>query len=500
MSEQMEDVRGQLDNTVVAYVKSRRLRLVTRHRLFVLAVEREFVVKLRKRGPRNKYYTEEVEVYDIQQRPYGYEITTLAGLLHRVVRICNDLKVLLRVVDVERECQVANIMRLPELEYSDIEHYWPQLRDWQQEMLRLMMYWRCGRVKVSTGGGKSEFIKVFCSVARKIRICVTTEAAADANNLYVKLQSAGLDVGMIGGGRKDDDTHRILVVTTKSLQRVSHIRFDVVIGDEIHTMAAATLRTRLWQIESLRIFGFSANQDDRADNGDLWIEGLFGPVILTRTYQENQQAGDVCPIRYRFIQTGCSKQVNSTMAHIRQRYYVIRNHERNEQFARVARFYLEQGRQVLVLVRTTEHVLRMKQLLPDALCVFRTMSDEQKQKFQKLKIWQPGDYSGSNTKEMHVLQEAFASRKHMLAIANSVWHKGKDFRPLDTVLRLDGMSSSVQNTQLSGRLSRISEGKQYGLLVDGLDEFDPSMQRAARKRRQFYRSQGWEEYSTNVPD
>lgn len=59
------------------------------------------------------------------------------------------------------------------------------------------------------------------------------------------------------------------------------------------------------------------------------------------------------------------------------------------------------------------------------------------------------------------------------------------------LIRADGAPGKIQSGQIPGRLSRISEGKEKGILVDFVDGFDPWAARRAVLRLQSYRKKGW---------
>lgn len=489
------DVSGKLDNLVVAFISQRSLRILTRNEVVIAAIYQDFVVKVRKRSPRGKMYQEETEIFDHQKKPYGSEILCPSGLLYRLVNICNVYKVPLKIVDVPRGVQVSNPIKMPPLEYFEPDEIWNAARDWQHEALRILRWYRCGRMKVSTGGGKSELIAYFCRLAKKSRICVAAQGVGDVEGVYKKLSAAGVDAALVTGTVRSKKEARVICCSAGTMLRYENTHFDVMLVDEVHTMAAETMRESVYRMKSERIFGLSANQDDRADKADMWIEALFGPIVLERSYSENLKAGDVCQIKFRFIETTTKRNTLSKNPVTREKTYLIANDERNEQIASVARHYLGQGRQVLILTRTTEHVLRLAQCLPGALTVFKKMNAEQKTKFHRFGIWHGGMKDGYTQKELDKIQEEFGDQQHMLAIANTVWHKGKNFRPLDTVIRAEGTNTAEANTQLAGRLSRVYPGKEYGLLIDCIDAFDQTLYRKSRGRRKFYLSQGWEEVS-----
>lgn len=485
----MVDVSEQLDQLVVAYLRGRCMRVVTRNQPVLDAIYEQFTAHRKVVDRRGRHSTERTETFELQQRPFGKELACLSGLLPRLVTICKDNRVAMKVVDVVKEQLVTNAIEVEPLEYRGWDAVQGGLRDWQREALPAMQRLRFGRFKVSTGGGKSRLIAIFCKLAYRARILVTTFNRSDIENLYKGILQEGVDVQIFKGSRPKV---RVVCATTGTLQNLRGQEFDVVIGDEIHEHATQTCIKNLWTVDSYRIFGFSANQNDRADGANLWIEGFYGPVVQERTYQENRLAGDVCHIRVTPLSTSGTHAVKSRSNNVRDRLLITQNHSRNREIAAIARQRVEAGRQVLILVKTTEHALQIRYWLPEAIAVFKTATPDRWEQLTRLNITRPGEQPGYNDKQLQEVQEKFRSRHYMVVIANSVWFKGKDFPSLDVVVRGDAISTAVANTQLSGRLSRTYEGKPYGELIDCIDAFDSGLSVRWHKRRRFYKSQGWE--------
>ena len=90
------------------------------------------------------------------------------------------------------------------------------------------------------------------------------------------------------------------------------------------------------------------------------------------------------------------------------------------------------------------------------------------------------------------LQFAFRDRRILHAISTGVWGTGANFPGLNVLVRADGQSSDISSTQLPGRVTRTSEGKAVGYVVDFDDKFDTSLNRRSQQRIRCYRKKGWE--------
>lgn len=491
----MKSCEAELDHSAVVYICGRRLRLVTRNETLLRELNSRLTVKQRKRV-NGRYVSDYKPAYAVQQRTNYVELVTMSGMIARIQETAESLLIPLIVVDTERQCRVDNVMMLPPLRYHNIEKEWDSLREWTKSALRLMRVCRMGRIQAATGGGKSTLIAKFCRLAIDSKILVTTAGIGNLKNLHKRIMEEGVSVDLITGSSdvrfmKGTDA-RVVCVSTTSLHRVAERKFDVVLGDEIHTQAAQKQREGLWSINSPRIFGFDANQDDRPDGGDLWIESIYGPLILERSYTENQAQGDVVPIKVKFLPTSAQGECKSTMLSLRERYFIVRNPNRNADIVEIARKSMQVGHQVLILVKTTEHCLRIKQLMPEIVPVYKRIAPSRMEQLRKFGLLNFENSQGLSTKEISQIQSDFASRKIKAAVANSVWHVGQDFPSLDVLIRADASVSKISNTQLMGRISRVFPDKPYGLVYDFTDSFDSAFKSRAIVRRRFYKSQGWE--------
>jgi len=94
-------------------------------------------------------------------------------------------------------------------------------------------------------------------------------------------------------------------------------------------------------------------------------------------------------------------------------------------------------------------------------------------------------------KDKEALEIQFEKAELMKVIATCTWRQGVDFPQLKNLIRADGASSEVNNTQMPGRLSRLFEGKENGKMIDFRDEFNAWAEARTRRRLTLYRGHGW---------
>lgn len=94
-------------------------------------------------------------------------------------------------------------------------------------------------------------------------------------------------------------------------------------------------------------------------------------------------------------------------------------------------------------------------------------------------------------KEKEALRIQFEKAELKKVIATTTWKEGVDFEQLAYLIRADGATSKVRNTQIPGRLSRLFKGKTKGIMIDFRDEFNDWASDRTDVRLRGYRSHGW---------
>jgi hypothetical protein len=71
-----------------------------------------------------------------------------------------------------------------------------------------------------------------------------------------------------------------------------------------------------------------------------------------------------------------------------------------------------------------------------------------------------------------------------------------DFKNLQVLIRADGGGSKINDHQIPGRVSRISDDadKKIGVIHDFLDCFDVGYKNRSEKRRANYAELGWTQF------
>ena len=89
------------------------------------------------------------------------------------------------------------------------------------------------------------------------------------------------------------------------------------------------------------------------------------------------------------------------------------------------------------------------------------------------------------------IRKDFEENKLKKLIATNIFSEGVNFVHLKYLIRADGETSKISNTQIPGRLSRIMPGKTCAYLIDFVDHFSEWAYRRSQARFKDYKEAGW---------
>lgn len=373
-----------------------------------------------------------------------------------------------------------------------------QFRPKQIECLEHIAGNLCGIIDAPTGFGKGIVAAMICRLYPKATIHIVEPGRDLVEKTVQLLLKYTPSVGQVGCGKRD--WKRVTVISADSL-RLSDGNADLLLGDEVHTLAAPSYAEPLARYRHSRNFGLSASPTGRLDGADAKLESLFGPVIFKLSYQEAKDFGLVVPIRVEWLDyqptyNPCDSRKTDIS---RKRWGVWRNRERNLAFAVKARTY-SADTQVLIIVETIEHALYLREHLPEfELCYGESGIDpDTETQYRSQGLLGPSEELMTSQKR-EVLRKAFEKGTIKKVIATGIWSTGVDFCQLQVLMRADGLASPIQDVQVPGRVCRThGDQKDVGILIDCLDAFDEGFRRRAVRRRKSYSDSGWEQVVSGV--
>lgn len=375
--------------------------------------------------------------------------------------------------------------------WKNIQQY--KLRENQPEFIQKVLTNRCGRFDCPPGFGKSFMIGIIAALLPKAKIdVVTRRVAVLRDRIYPELVQMVGDVGIVGGG-KSVRNKRVMCYTVGSMNH-SPATADILIGDEVHELAADVASAELVRWQNSRNYGLSASHDLRWDGKDLRVHGIFGPIVFTIDYQQAQEAEMVVPIEVHWSNVVMDFDPCGSWEDIeKKRHGIWKNDFRNQVIADDARQY-DDDTQVLITVETLEHAMNLKRLLPEYQLVYMEngLTESERARYAKLGFCQPNEPLMDLDRRMQLTKD-FEKGKLKKAICTTVWNVGVSFNSLAVLIRAAGGGSAINDIQIPGRVSRIAAGKTHGVVHDYLDQFNRGMKMQAASRARTYERNKWKQ-------
>ena len=369
-------------------------------------------------------------------------------------------------------------------DYRQKDKLWPEpdfgkvhkLRSGQSALLLAVTTSDGGLIVGGTGVGKSFIIIQICRMYPTLRFLITSPRKAVVEMLTKKLTANLMPgaVGMITGDRNDGPDHRITVTTTKSVLKANLNAIDVLLFDEAHGVGNNQIAKHLSYLQNTRRYGFTASAV-RGDGSALAMEAVFGPVLAEIPYDEAVDKGLVVPIEVH-VYPNDIKVEKRRMIVANKRHGYWRNNYRNKLIREIVR-RVPDYEQTLIMTETLEHANYLHELLPEYTLVH-------------FKI---------KAKELKDLREQFERGELKKVISTTTWKEGVDFPHLSVLVRADGASSEVNSIQIPGRLSRIAENKNVGVLIDFADNFNEWGHRRYLARLRTYKERKWDILKKTAP-
>jgi superfamily II DNA or RNA helicase len=381
---------------------------------------------------------------------------------------------------------------LPEPRFDLVQNV--EWRGNQAGVLANMLASRNGVIHCPTGWGKSFLLYQIMRLYPDSKIIFTVPSKDVAREIYDSLRRYDPEIGFVGDG--EVNPQRVTVAISHSLKHCDK-NAALLIGDECHSLVSEMFRNVLVQFRRAKFLGMTASPEGRSDNGDGFIEALFGPKIAEIEYDEAVQSGNVVPLKVWAFE--CRKGPDVTgldRKDLKDRAGIWNNLARNQLITIAThRALAEYGEdaQVLIMVDKAEHAYRLQQLMPEFTVVTGEIDADRAQELQKDGALLPGQLL-CTTKDRKRYKADFASGKLRRVIATFVWSKGVNFQDLNILVRADGLGSEIHSTQVPGRLSRLGSEKQktHGLLIDFIDRFSSDLESRSQNRLRVYRKHGWQ--------
>ena len=352
-----------------------------------------------------------------------------------------------------------------------------EFRYMQKETLELMGRSPGGLILCSVGWGKSEVLGLSPVVFPKARILISSYRAQVYSTIGERIRKyvlPGTKYFIQGGKVAMTDRRikeaRVVVCGNKTLPRVLGYsdKWDIFCCDEVHLAAADDTFNVMSTITRPKMFGFTGSPN-RSDGAQFRLHGLFGPTLMEVDMRKAKEKGMVVPIKVLWCPVKLQYDpIAKCHSAYKKHKGIWFNVIRNKLIAGAANSY-DEDTQVLIIVETIKHAMALRSLLPNYLVV------------------------SSETENLDRARGAFKKGTLKRVIATGVWREGVDFPDLGVLINATGVKSEIANIQLTGRVTRLGEQKEYGVVHDFYDHWNPQFASFSAERKKIYEKQGFEQ-------
>lgn len=271
------------------------------------------------------------------------------------------------------------------------------------------------------------------------------------------------EVGLVMSGVKkfSDD---IQIATLDSLHLLNPDEVGLLIVDEVHTAASESRSESISRFNKALRYGVSATPTGRFDGRDLMTEGLFGPVVVQKTYQDAVKLGALVPIEVYWVK--------APKPHIGMQYYskykqrdakiraaIISNPDYSKLVSDLM-LKIPESKQTLCFTQWVKQMSNIHDYCRDIPYVHAQTHGS---------VGTIGPITAKERKEIYSKVESGEIRK---IFATFVFRQGVDFPDLDIVINASAGGSDITAKQIPGRASRKVDGKDKAYVIDFIHDWD----------------------------
>lgn len=244
----------------------------------------------------------------------------------------------------------------------------------------------------------------------------------------------------------------VVVCSVDSLNKLDPTEYDLLLADEPHELVTEERLRKMNAFTKARRLGFGATLTGRFDGRDKLIEGLFGPVIVERTYREAVAEGAICPLEVIFLNV----KIDPRHFFNRQRAYdslFFRNPHVAELIAKMCHEVIPPDFQTLIFIRNEKQAEYLLDFIGTETCIAMA---------KRL-----------TTKEREEVTEKLKGDKIKRCLCSKIYAKGMTFSDVRVLINAEAGGNNTSSIQKPGRLAEIRPGKKCGIILDFFFTTDP---------------------------
>jgi superfamily II DNA or RNA helicase len=419
---------------------------------------------------------------------------TLPGFYHSIVGLIGKNMDVVEVVDLRTP--------MPSPDWTAIKKI--KLRDYQlQPTLDLVFKGMedSGVINATGGFGKTHIQAITYAAWNNLNTILAIPLKQVVVQTYEKFKKFFPDkhIGIMGDGKSELSEH-ITITTFKSLQSCALEKCKLLLVDEMQSAGQETFQKALTQMRPLRMFGYSATTEGIFNNTDKLLKGMFGEDLIYFPYEDAEAAGAVVKGMVYMVRLPDQLITESyTSFDSKFKYGIKKCEKRNELIGKVCSLIPDEWQTIVFIDHVKDHLIPMFKYMPsDTKFLHRESSKKNVGSF------------ALSAKQQNKIIEEFSNNEFKILIASDAFRAGVDIPNCRVVVQASGGSSKVEVLQEAYRASRIITEenlqkfnlppKTHFVLVDFMDNHDPTLEGMAKKRMKYYEEQGWTVKIVNRPE
>jgi len=425
------------------------------------------------------------ELYTLEERvdqasgTWVQTLTTLPGYVHRVKGILKSQGMPYQVTDE----------RTP-VPQPDIPASMAGLLEYQLECSYTALMSGGGMIACPTGWGKTHIMAAICRAYPHEALCLrntpTIIICAPDKDIVRKNYNDMCQImpdreqGIVMSGQKKIWATDIQHITIDSLHLVETDDIGILIADEVHSAASEARTEHIAAASKAMKWGMSATPTGRFDGRDIVTEGLFGPIVYTRTYQQGVEDGALVPIRVLWCKLPePSRGLERYLAYKQRESRYRHGMYRDPAVIKTITDLLSRIPDTMQTLCIMRHIEQLNELVPfcmDIPYVHGTTSASDLQKQRRYNV------AAVSKKERDVRYDQVADGTIRKVLSTWVYKQGVNFPDLNVIINAGGGGSDIVARQIPGRESRSIAGKYESYLIDFWHDWDTARDKKGRTR------------------
>ena len=367
---------------------------------------------------------------------------------------------------------------LPEIEVSEPFLKGITFRHYQKRLVDAGLDYGRGQLIAPTATGKSIILNGVISGLAGYNVLFLVHTKVLMKQMKEHIENAFPDEEIGEWSAKNKNMKRITVATIQSyvkIHRKYNDHFDAILIDEVHHVSGLeTMYGKVLQMSTAHTkLGVTATRN-AGEKGRWSAEALLGPVIGEYTLKEAREDKVVAEPTIHIYTNPFIDSLRKLPEYAdKYAFGITENFPRNLKIVMIADEFIKQGKTTLITVTSIPHGKGLERI------------------FREYGIEVQFIYGNSTEEEREAVKEGLKDKSTLCALSSVVFLEGVDIPSLDVVINAGAGVSPVQTMQRIGRALRKTETKDTAILVDFIDNVNPTLRRQSDTRIKLYKQNEW---------